>query len=261
MSIRVPRVSIVTVTLNNRAYIDDTIRSVLGQSYPAIDYIVIDGGSTDGTAEIVKSYATRLSAWISEPDRGIADAFNKGLALSRGDYVLFLNSDDRLASARAVETMVAAIIDAGFPELIYGDCNLIDRVSGKYLYTASIDFPPRAFRWGRTLPHPSLFTSRDYFDRHGNFDTQFRIAMDYEFLLRGAPKSRVVHVPVVITEVRSGGISTYSTAVAPEIVRALRKNGLIRTSLGAVSLLAYFRARALLRGIRELLLSYRPSKG
>lgn len=246
------RVSIVTITRNAREFVPDTIRSVAEQTYPLIEYIVVDGASTDGTVDIIRANSHHISRWISEPDRGISDAFNKGLALSTGDYVLFLNSDDRLASSSVVARMVDAIENAGVPELIYGDCNLVDRQSGRHLYKATIEFSTGAFKRGRTLPHPSLFTSRAYFDRYGPFDTEFRIAMDYEFLLRGALESRVVHVPIVVTEVRSGGISTRSPVVIPEIVRALRKNGIIRTAFGAFALHGYFRLRGALRGIRQL---------
>jgi glycosyltransferase len=255
------KISIITVVRNGREFIEQTIKSVLSQHYRHIEYIVVDGGSTDGTDGVIKLYSGRISKWVSESDTGIADAFNKGLALSTGDYVLFLNSDDYLASPDVIGRMVQSIIETGCPELIYGDCNLVDRLTGRHLYTASIDFSLRAFKSGRTLPHPSLFTSRGYFDQHGKFDTQFRIAMDYEFLLRGALQSRVVHVPFVVTHVRTGGISTRSPVVAAEIVRALKKNQVIRTSFGAFAMLGYFRIRALLRGIKETLFPTRSAQG
>src|SRR6267142_1830060 len=97
-----PRVSIVTVTLNSREHVEDAIRSVLSQTYPAIEYVIIDGGSTDGTLDVIRAHEKDFASWISEPDRGIADAFNKGLAATSGDYVLFLNSDDWLADPEAL---------------------------------------------------------------------------------------------------------------------------------------------------------------
>lgn len=254
-------VSIVTIARNNRDFVEGTIKSVISQDYPHIEYIVVDGASTDGTADIIRKYESKVSKFISEPDDGIADAFNKGFRSSTGEYILFLNSDDRLASPNAVRSMVSAIVKTGGPDLIYGDCDLVDRHSGQHLYKASIEFSPGAFKRGHTLPHPSLFTSRAYFDRYGTFDTQFRIAMDYEFLLRGALQSRVVHVPIVVTEVRTGGISTRSPAVIPEIVRALRKNKIIRTSLGASALRGYFKLRGIVRRVRQLFSSSRPVQG
>lgn len=249
----VPRISVVTVTRNSADFVEETLKSVAEQNYSDIEYIVVDGASTDRTIEILKKYSSSITKWVSEPDRGIADAFNKGFALTTGDYVLFLNSDDRLKSRDAIANIVQAITASGWPDLIYGDCELVERTSGNYLYTARIEFSPRSFKWGRTLPHPSLFTSRHYFDRYGRFDTGFRIAMDYEFLLRGALTSRVVHVPVVVTEVRTGGISTRSPAVVSEIVRAMRKVGVVRTSLGAAWVTFYFRCRGMLRAVRDQL--------
>jgi glycosyltransferase involved in cell wall biosynthesis len=247
------KISVITAVRNNREFVRQTIDSVLSQDYAHIEYIVIDGGSHDGTLDIIKAYDGRLAKRISEPDMGIADAFNKGLALSTGDYLLFLNSDDHLASPNAVTRMVRAIEESRYPDLIYGDCDLIERESGRYLYTASIDFSARAFKLGRTLPHPSLFTRRSYFEKHGQFDTHYRIAMDYEFLLRGALASRIEHVRFVVTKVRDGGVSTNSARVVPEIISALRKNRFIRTTMGARALAGYFKSRAMLRRLKESL--------
>lgn len=248
------KISVITVVRNGRDFVGQTIQSVLDQQYQPVEYIVVDGGSTDGTVDIIKSHGDRISKWISEPDSGISDAFNKGLALSGGDYLLFLNADDRLASPEVVGRMVQAIVDEGYPELIYGDCAVIDRQTGRYLYTASIEFVPRAFKMGRTFPHPSLFTSRSYFDRYGQFDTDFGIAMDYEFFLRGALASRVVHTKSLVTEVRNGGMSTNRAAAVEEIVRALRKNGIVRTAAGAWALRGYFGGRSFMRKAREALM-------
>ena len=248
------KISVITVVRNGRDFVEQTIQSVLEQQYQPVEYIVVDGGSTDGTLDIIKSHGGRISKWISEPDSGISDAFNKGLALSSGDYLLFLNADDRLATPDVIGRMAQAIADAGFTELIYGDCNVIDRQSGQYLYTASIEFAPRAFKWGRTFPHPSLFTSRSYFERYGRFDTAFRIAMDYEFFLRGALATRVVHEKFLVTEVRNGGMSTNRAAAVEEIVRALRKNGIVRTAAGAWALRGYFTGRSFMRKAREALM-------
>jgi len=247
-------VSIITVARNAHAFLRDTIESVAVQTYRHIEFIVIDGASTDGTLDVIQTNSARISKWLSEPDAGIADAFNKGLGLATGDYVLFLNSDDRLASPKAVESIVSAISENGRPDLVYGDCDLIDRDSGEHLYRASIAFSASGLKRGQTLPHPSLFMSRGYFERFGKYDIDFRIAMDFEILLRGALQSKILHVPVVTTEVRAGGISTRSEMVVDEIVAALRKNGFIRTPIGAAAMRGYFRARAVLRKIRDSLI-------
>lgn len=248
------KVSIVTITRNSRVYVKDAIESVIGQTFPSIEYIMVDGGSTDGTVDIIRSYNDRISKWVSEPDGGIADAFNKGLAFTTGDYIMYLNSDDRLASPRVIEDMVAAIEREGLPELAYGDLCVIDRESGRQVRTLRWEFSAHALRFGRTIPHPSLLMHRRYFLQHGSFDTSFRIAMDYELLLRGATKSRVVHVPVTVSEFRTGGVSNPGPLVVDEIIRAQRKNGMVCTDIAATLLRAYFTGRARLRGIKSLIL-------
>jgi glycosyltransferase len=248
-----PRVSVVTVTLNSRAHIEDTIRSVLAQTYPSIEYVIVDGGSTDGTVDVIRAHENRLAAWVSEPDRGIADAFNKGLAKTSGDYILFLNSDDWLADREAVSIAMEAAVRSGHPEVIFGDCDIVDRDTGRPLRRLSMSWSPIAFRSGsRMINHPALFTRRSYFEKYGTFDTSYRIAMDFELFLRGIFKSRVVHVPAVITNMRSGGLSMrYRSVGVEEIIRALKKNGVIRTPWGEWCFRAYFALRRALHPLRR----------
>ncbi|HMH18377.1 MAG TPA: glycosyltransferase family 2 protein [Burkholderiales bacterium] len=242
------RVCIVTVSLNNRVHIDETIRSVLEQTYPAIEYVVVDGGSTDGTVEVIRSHASRLATWISEPDGGIADAFNKGLRRVNGDYILFLNAGDRLATSDAVSEIMHAAREANYPEIVFGDCDIVDGDSGRHLRRLSMKWCPLAFRFGRMINHPATFTHASYFVRYGEFDTSFRIAMDFELMARGILKSRVLHVHTVTTTMRSGGVSTRDReAVVKEIVRALRKNSIVKTRAEELFLRGYFTARRVMR--------------
>lgn len=253
-----PKISIITIVRNGMPFVSGTIESVIGQHYDRLEYIVIDGGSTDGTLDVIRSQGDRISKWISEPDRGIADAFNKGLALATGDYIQFLNADDALAGPDAVSGMAEKMIESGFPELIYGDCDVLDRDSGKILYRASIGFSPEGLKQGKILPHPSLFAHRSYFERFGEFDTGFRIAMDYEWMLRGAAKVRVVHAPILVTNVRNGGISTVNQArVVNEIIAALKKNHCFGSVLDEWKLRGYFKARAWARKFLEGIGLYR----
>ncbi len=259
MSPNLPRVCIVTVSLNNRAHIGDTIRSVLGQTYPAIEYVIIDGGSTDGTLDVIRAHASRLAAWISEPDSGIADAFNKGLARASGDYVLFLNSDDWLATPDAVDQAMRAAREADYPEIVFGDCDIVDRESGRRLRRLSMEWSPLAFRFGRMINHPAVFTHLSYFRRYGEFDTSFRIATDFELMLRGIFESRVLHVPAVITIMRAGGASMRDReAVVEEIIRALKKNAVVRTYAGELLLRGYFAARRMMRPMKRWLSALLP---
>lgn len=245
--LRLP-VSIVTVCRNSEKFLEETIQSVLSQDYDCIEYIVIDGGSTDGTVDIIQRYDSNIDHWVSEPDRGISDAFNKGVASSSGEYILFLNSDDRLHASDVISKIISHIVCCDYPMAIYGDCNVLSRNTGKLRYRAIIEYKPSTFLKGRTLPHPSLFLHRSYFDRYGLFDEAFTIAMDYELLLRGIPHERVVHVPCLVTDVRDGGCSTkdYSQAVE-EIILALKKNRYVHSIADELGLRLYYGLRGVVR--------------
>jgi glycosyltransferase involved in cell wall biosynthesis len=238
------RISVVTISRNSSEFIGDTIKSVLSQNYPNIEYIVIDGASTDSTVEIIKSHEEGITKWISEPDKGIADAFNKGLALTTGDYIIFLNSDDALAHPDVIAKIVEEIERNNFPKLIYGDYDVLNRKTSEILYHGSVDFNPARVRFGQVLPQPSLFVHRSYFDKYGSFDTRFRIAMDYEWLLRGILKEKVIHLPWLVTLIRDGGISTIDQRkVIKEIIFALKKNGYFSSRLAEIKMRNYFMIR------------------
>ena len=243
-------ISVITVVRNGHQFIEQTIKSVIGQGYDHLEYIVIDGASTDGTIDIIKSHESEITRWISETDKGISDAFNKGLSLATGNYMLFLNADDHLANSDVMEAMADKIIENNFPRLIYGDCDVMDRNSGRVSYRASIEFSPHGLKHGLMPPHPSLFIHRDYFDKYGLFDTRFRIAMDYELFLRGALREKVIHVPLLATCVRGGGLSTLNHSVsANEIIEALKKNGHIHSRFSEFKLRKYFFLRAFARSV------------
>jgi glycosyltransferase involved in cell wall biosynthesis len=245
-----PVVTVVTVVRNGRDFIADTIASVLAQTYPHIEYIVVDGSSTDGTVDIIREYEARLARWISEPDEGIADAFNKGVRSASGDYLLFLNSDDRLSQPGAIANMVRSIVAHGFPMLAFGDCVLVSRTGDVPMYRLRRTKSRWSMSWGNTMPHPSLFFHRSYFDKYGLYDKSFRIAMDYELLLRGAASERILHVPEVVSVMRDGGLSTRSRkAVVDETIRAMMKNRYIRSRVGECRMRAYYAGRNLLKRV------------
>lgn len=245
-----PKISIITIVRNGMPFIAQTIDSVLSQHYPHREHIVIDGGSTDGTVDTLKTYSTHLTKWISEPDRGIADAFNKGLSYVTGDYVLMLNSDDRLASPDVLTAVAREIARHGQPALLYGDYDILNRDSGALIYHGSVRFTRAGMLHGQVLPHPTLFTHRTYFEKYGTFDPNFSIAMDYEWLLRGALQEQIVHMPMLISNIRDGGISTRNKArVVDEIILALKKNGHIASPWAAFKMHGYFFMRSFLRNL------------
>lgn len=248
-----PKLSVITVVRNGMPFVEQTIGSVIGQTYQNLEYIVVDGGSTDGTVDVIQSNCSRIAEWLSEKDDGISDAFNKGLALATGDYVLFLNADDALSSSSVLKEVAEKIVELAFPDLIYGDCDVLERNTDEVLYRTHIEFSPERLCAGRQmLPHPCLFSSRSYFEKYGSFDTNFKIAMDYEWLVRGAAKERVVHIPMLVTNVRNGGVSARNRQRAvDEIILALGKNGYLSTAWARKRIQGYFLLRTVVKFILQ----------
>ena len=228
-----PSLSIITVCFNSVATIRDAIESVLAQDYPDIEYIVIDGGSTDGTADVVRSYGSRIAAYVSERDRGIYDAMNKGLELARGDVIGMLNSDDIYSDSKVVSALISAMIaartDSVFADVVYVDRSETTRV---VRYYDSGHWRPARFRYGLMPAHPTFFVKRELYSRVGPFSLEYRIAGDFEMLVRILYRARAsyVHIPRPVVRMRRGGISTRGLRplwiLNREIVRACRANGL-----------------------------------
>jgi glycosyltransferase involved in cell wall biosynthesis len=198
----VPLLSIVTATYNSAATLRDTLESVRQQTFRDIEHIIIDGASTDGTIEILKEYGSGIR-WISEPDRGIYDAMNKGIDLvtDSESYILFANADDHLYSPEAVERVIAA---SSGEDLVYGRMILTDGdISG--IAGRKVDFDDLA---QETLCHPATFVRRKVFDRVGRFDTTYTIAADYDHIVRcfATPVS-TRFVDVIVSTMRMGGLS------------------------------------------------------
>lgn len=224
------------------ATIRDAIDSVLSQDYPGIEYIIIDGGSTDGTGEVVRGYGSRIDFFVSERDRGIYDAMNKGLARARGDVIGMLNADDVYSDSQVVSVLMAAMTaartDAVFADVVYVDPSDLSR---EVRYYDSGRWRPARFRYGLMPAHPTFFVKRELYARVGAFSPDFRIAGDYEMLVRILYRARAsyVHVPRPVVRMRTGGVSTRSLRQSwllnREIVRACRANG-IWTALPVVLL-------------------------
>jgi glycosyltransferase involved in cell wall biosynthesis len=236
------KVSIVTVVYNNSQTIRCAIESILAQDYPNIEYIIIDGASTDGTIEIVKSYGDRITKFISEPDRGIYDAMNKGISLASGDIIGILNSDDFYASTDIISTVVNTMdklqVDSVFGDLVYVKPDNLTKI---VRYYPSDKFHPELFAYGWEPPHPTFFVKRTAYQKYGLFKTSYKIGADFDLMSRFLYKSNISHayIPKVMVYMRTGGTSTKNLNAIwiniQEVVRACRENG-IKTNAVKVSL-------------------------
>lgn len=227
------KVSIITVAFNSAKTIADTIESVLGQDYPQIEYIIVDGNSSDGTVDIIRQYEGRISKWISEKDQGMYDAMNKGLAMATGDVIGILNSDDVYMHHHIVSEMMELMQEKG-TQVVFADLILVaQNDSSKVLrYYDSSHFHPDKFRFGWMPAHPTVFVKRELYQAVGPFEIDYQIAADYEMLIRmlAIKKASYAYLPKPIVRMRSGGASTAGISrnwiLNKEIVRACKENGI-----------------------------------
>ena len=239
------KLSLVTACYNSAATLPDTLSSVRSQQGIALESILIDGGSTDGTLALIKAEHARpdtpLTCWISEPDQGIYDALNKGIALAQGEVVGFLHADDVFAHPAVLQRVSDCFED---PAILacYGDLEYVwrDDPSRVLRHWSAGRFTPARLRWGWMPPHPTLYVRRSLYQTHGGFETRYRIAADYDLILRlfsGLHESQVVYLPEVLVRMRAGGASNRSLRnilrKSTEDYRALRSNGV--GGLGALA--------------------------
>lgn len=212
------------------------IDSVLSQTYKDIEYIVVDGASTDGTVDIVKSYGAHITKFISEPDKGIYNAMNKGIKMSTGNIVGILNADDFFYDTTVVQRVVEqfdAEIDA-----IYGDVVFVssDNIHKRIRYFSSNKFNLNRFKYGLMPAHPSFYVKREHFDNYGYYKEDYRIGADFELLLRFIHnyKLKCKYLEFPFVTMRAGGVSNKDIKskliLNREVLRACKENG-IKTNL------------------------------
>lgn len=243
------KVSIITVVRNNQATIAQSIDSVLSQDYPDIEYIAIDGNSTDCTTAIAQSYGKKITQLVSEPDLGMYDAMNKGLNLATGDIVGFLNSDDFYANSSVISHIVRQFYQQQV-DLVFGDIVFVHPHNSQKVirYYSSANFHPELFRWGWMPAHPSCFIKRRVYQEYGSFSTDYQLAADYELLLRFMAIHRLSYsyLPQVLVKMRPSGASNRNLACRwisnLEVLKACREHGI---STNFFQLLARYPAKIL----------------
>jgi glycosyltransferase involved in cell wall biosynthesis len=227
------KISVITACYNSENTIGHTLHSVKEQSWNNIEHIIIDGSSTDNTLKVVSAEGAHLSKIISEPDRGIYDAMNKGIKIATGDIVGILNSDDFYANPYVLEhiskSFYESSVDLLFADLVYVRKNNIDEI---IRYYSGASFTPSQLAWGLMPPHPTVFVRREVYERYGMFRTDYCIAADYELMVRFLAKHRLkyLYFPEVIVRMRTGGISTRNLKsnwiLNHEIIRACAENNI-----------------------------------
>lgn len=228
------KVSIVTVTYNSAQTLVDAMKSVLEQTYHDIEYIIVDGASTDSTIDVIRQYEPQFKnrlKWISEKDDGIYDAMNKGIQLATGDVVGVLNSDDYFTSSDVIARMVAAFRDGA--DAVYGDVHFIhDGEPNKCIrYYSSKHFRPFWLRFGFMPAHPSFYCRRGVYETAGYYKTDYAIGSDYEMMVRLFKVHHINarYIPMDFVTMRTGGASTRNVqsrlALIKDDVRGCRENG------------------------------------
>ncbi|UTW62702.1 glycosyltransferase [bacterium SCSIO 12741] len=207
------KVSIITVSYNAVKTIEHTIQSVLDQDYPDIEYVIVDGGSKDGTVEIIQQKEGQVARWVSEPDKGIYDAMNKGVSLATGDLIGILNADDFYMDHQVISKVVATI-QAANADSLYADLQYVaqDNISKVIRTWRSGQYAKGLFLEGWMPPHPTFFLKKSCYEKFGTYNLELRSAADYELMLRMLHKEdiSVAYLPEIITQMRAGGTSNAS---------------------------------------------------
>jgi glycosyltransferase involved in cell wall biosynthesis len=207
------KVTIITVVLDNMAFIEDAINSVVNQSHANLQYIIIDGGSNDGSLDIIKSFGDKIAIVVSEPDEGIYDAMNKGLALANGDLVGFLNADDFYAHQQVLQH-VADKFETNNCDVLYADLDYVSRADKNKIVRKwrSGSYKKDRFLSGWMPPHPTFFARKEVYQELGGFNKKLNMAADYELMLRFCYFNdlNVAYLPEVIIKMRLGGQSNRS---------------------------------------------------
>ena len=231
------KISLITVTYNSGKTLSNTLESVLQQTYPDVEYIIVDGASKDHTVDIIKDYEPRFDGklkWISEPDKGLYDAMNKGIRMASGDVIGILNSDDFFTANGVLQQVADAFKESQEIDAVYGDVHFVhpDNLEKCVRYYSSKVFKRGLMKLGFMPAHPTFYMKKVLFDQYGLYKTDYQIAADFELLLRVIYKGgiRMLYLPLDMVTMRTGGVSTSGIdahkRIMKEHLRAFRENGL-----------------------------------
>ena len=231
------KISIITVVFNNYNTIAESIESVLSQSYPDIEYIIIDGKSTDGTLDVIKGYGDNIDLVVSERDDGLWDAMNKGANLAKGEYVGFLNADDFLAHKDVIYNIATTIDENNRADALYGYLDIVDeKNTAKVVRHYRVKwYTKSALRLGLMCAHPTFYCKRELFEKYGGFSLSDEITPDFELMVRfyQTPGFRSVCLPQVLVKMRNGGLGnsslSYKLARLKKQANSCRMNGIYST--------------------------------
>jgi glycosyltransferase involved in cell wall biosynthesis len=226
------KISLITVALNAESNISRCIRSVISQSFKNVEYIIVDGGSTDNTIKIINQYKDFISIFVSGPDKGIYDAMNKGIKLAHGQVVGILNADDFFADANILSDIAAAFMQQNV-EIIYGDLDYINARDNVVRKWRSGDYTHNMFNWGWMPPHPTFYCKRNLFHKLGFYSLEYGTAADYELMIRFMyfNKIKAFYIEKVLVKMKTGGASNKSSINRVKALffdlKAMRSNGIL----------------------------------
>ena len=237
VALYIMKLSLITVTYNSGETLSSTIKSVLSQSYSNIEYIIVDGASKDNTVSIIKEYEPKFQGrmkWISEQDKGLYDAMNKGIQMATGEVVGIINSDDFFTSPDVLQRVADAFEENRELDAVYGDVHFVhpDNLEKGVRYYSSKIFKRKLMKLGFMPAHPTFYLRSECFEKFGLYKTDYKIAADFEFLLRIIYKGniRTLYLPMDMVTMRTGGASTSGLEshkrIMKEHLRAFRENGL-----------------------------------
>ncbi|WP_114937656.1 glycosyltransferase family 2 protein [Mucilaginibacter endophyticus] len=245
-----PLITVITATYNSLDIIERCINSVLSQTYKNVEHVIVDGASKDGTVDILKKYSSETTKWISEPDTGVYDAWNKGIDLSKGDWILFIGADDALYED-AIENYV---------EYLNNNDNTYDFVSSRIHITNSKNKVIRTLGWAwdwrssrkrNNIAHPGSFHSKSLFAKYGKYNTEYGIVGDYELLLRGRDEMKAGFMDKVTVRMEVGGISD-SYRVYLETYKAITRTGKLNKIVAGLDILKEYSKFLIRRAFRSV---------